>query len=51
MDKYMAQRIIDGAQDYAFVISRRPDLKAGIDQYLNDKGYKYLIRSSDDLRI
>ncbi len=38
MAAYMAQRIIDGAYTYAFVISKRPDLKAGIDAYLAEQG-------------
>lgn len=46
MAAYMAQRIIDGAQDYFFVVSRRPDLKAGIDQYLTDNGHADLIQGS-----
>lgn len=43
MAAYMAQRIIDGAQDYAYVISKRPDLKEGIDTYLSEKGHADLI--------
>lgn len=43
MAAYMGQRIIDGAQDYAFVISKRPDLKAGIDDYLIQKDRQDLI--------
>jgi len=38
MAVYMAQRIIDGAYTYDYVISRRPDLKAGIDAYLTERG-------------
>lgn len=38
MAEYIAQRIIDGVYTYDFVISRRPDLKAGIDAYLTEKG-------------
>lgn len=34
MAAYMAQRIIDGIYTYEYVISRRPDLKPGIDEYL-----------------
>ena len=37
MAAFMGQRIIDEAQGYAFVISKRPDLKDGIDAYLIDK--------------
>jgi hypothetical protein len=43
MAAYIAQRIIDGAQDYAYVISRRADLKAGIDAYLTDHGREDLV--------
>ncbi|KYC67161.1 hypothetical protein [Heyndrickxia coagulans] len=38
MAAYIAQRIIDGAYTYNYVISRRPDLKAGIDAYLAEQG-------------
>lgn len=34
MAAYMAQRIIDGAYTYEYVISKRPDLQTGIDAYL-----------------
>lgn len=34
MAEYMGQRIIDGAYTYDYVISKRPDLKDGIDAYL-----------------
>jgi len=37
MAAYLAQRIIDGAYTYAYVISKRPDLQVGIDAYLIDK--------------
>jgi hypothetical protein len=43
MAAYLAQRIIDGAYPYDFVISRRSDLKAGIDAYLREKGREDLI--------
>jgi hypothetical protein len=43
MAAYMAQRIIDGAYTYDYVISRRPDLKVGIDTYLIGKGREDLI--------
>ncbi|WP_192896540.1 hypothetical protein [Cohnella sp. AR92] len=47
MAAYMAQRIIDGAFDaqggYAYVISKRADLKAGIDAYLTQQGREDLI--------
>lgn len=38
MADYMGQRIIDGAYTYDYVISKRPDLKNGIDAYLTSKG-------------
>lgn len=43
MAAYMAQRIIDGVYTYDYVISKRPDLQAGIDAYLADKGRADLI--------
>lgn len=43
MAAYIAQRIIDGAYTYEYVISCRPDLKEGIDAYLIDKGQADLI--------
>lgn len=43
MAAYLAQRIIDGALDYTYVISKRPNLKAGIDDYLTEKGRTNLI--------
>lgn len=43
MAAYLGQRIIDGAYTYDFVISRRPDLKPGIDLYLREKGREDLI--------
>jgi len=43
MAAYMGQRIIDGIYTYDYVISRRPDLKAGIDAYLASKGREDLI--------
>lgn len=43
MAAYLAQRIIDGAYTYDFVISRRPDLKEGIDVHLREKGREDLI--------
>jgi hypothetical protein len=39
----MGQRIIDGAYTYDYVISKRPDLKAGIDTYLTEQGHADLI--------
>ena len=43
MAAYLAQRIIDGAYTYDYVISKRPDLKEGIDAYLVEKGKESLI--------
>jgi hypothetical protein len=43
MAAYMGQRIIDGVYTYDYVISKRPDLKVGIDQYLIEKGRADLI--------
>lgn len=37
MAAYIGQRIIDGAYTYDYVISKRPDLKTGIDAYLIEK--------------
>ncbi|AOM08950.1 MULTISPECIES: hypothetical protein [Bacillus cereus group] len=34
MANYLGQRIIDEAYTYDYVISKRPDLKSGIDLYL-----------------
>jgi hypothetical protein len=54
MADYLAQRIIDGAFDnskegmtgYKYVISKRPDLKNGIDAYLTEQGKADLIATS-----
>ena len=43
MAKYMAQRIIDGFYTYEYVISKRPDLKEGIDACLTEQGRTDLI--------
>jgi hypothetical protein len=43
MAAYLAQRIIDGAYTYSYVILKRPDLKEGIDTYLISKGREDLI--------
>lgn len=43
MAEYLGQRIIDGALDYAYVISKRPDLKTAIDAYLISKNRGDLI--------
>ena len=41
---YMAKRIIDEVYTYEYVVSKRPDLKAGIDEYLTSQGYSNLIK-------
>lgn len=38
MAKYMAERIIQGAYTYEYVIGKRPDLKDAIDAYLAERG-------------
>lgn len=43
MAAYMGQRIIDGVYTYDYVISKRPDLKGGIDTYLTSQGREDLI--------
>lgn len=43
MAAYMGQRIIDEAYSYNFVLSKRPDLKEGIDAYLISKEQQNLI--------
>ena len=45
MADYMADRIMDGAYTYDYVISKRPDLKVGIDAYLISHGRPDLITS------
>lgn len=40
---YMGSRILSGALDYAYVVSKRPDLKEGIDAFLIEKGREDLI--------
>jgi hypothetical protein len=43
MAAYMGQRIIDGVYSCDYVISKRPDLKEGIDAYLISQGREDLI--------
>lgn len=43
MYKYLAYRIIDGIYTYDYVISKRPDLKEGIDNALIQLGREDLI--------
>lgn len=44
MEAYMGQRIIDQVYTYDYVISKRLDLKQGIDAYLADKGRTDLVK-------
>ncbi|WP_276326513.1 hypothetical protein [Paenibacillus antarcticus] len=43
MAKLVAQSIIDGKTDYTVAITKRPDLKIGIDSYLTGQGRADLI--------
>jgi hypothetical protein len=43
MAAYLGQRIIDGVYTYDYVIGKRPELKAGIDEYLVSQGQEVLI--------
>lgn len=43
MASYLALRIIENGYTYDFVVSKRPDLKSGIDAYLLENGYDNLI--------
>ena len=43
MAAYIGQRIIDEAYSYNYVLSKRPDLKEGIDAYLISKEQQNLI--------
>ncbi|SIR95282.1 hypothetical protein SAMN05878494_5384 [Bacillus cereus] len=43
MAEYMAQRIIDGAFTYAFIIIKMKAYKERIDKYLTDNGREDLI--------
>ncbi|MEK3819692.1 hypothetical protein MKY20_11555 [Cytobacillus sp. FSL W8-0315] len=44
MSEYMGQRIIDGAYTYEYVITKRPDLKEGIDAYFISQGREDLVK-------
>lgn len=46
MANYLAQRVIDGAYTYDYVISKRPDLQSGIDKYLTENEREDLITSA-----
>ena len=43
MAAYMGQAIIDGRYTYTYVVTKRPDLKTGIDAYLTERGRPDLI--------
>jgi hypothetical protein len=43
MAAYLASRIIDNVYTYDYVISKRPDLKSGIESYLISQGREDLI--------
>lgn len=43
MAEYLARRIIDGALDYALVVSKKPQLKSEIDTCLIAAGRENLI--------
>lgn len=45
MGAYLGQRIIAGVYTYDYVISKRPDLKEGIDVYLIERNREDLITS------
>lgn len=47
MEKYLASRIISGALEYSYVITKRPDLKEGVDAYLISSGHGDLIVTED----
>ncbi len=44
MAVFMAKRIIAGRNGYMEVVVARPDLKAGIDEYLIENGHGELIK-------
>lgn len=46
MANYLAQRVIDEIYTYTYVVSRRPDLKNGIDSYLIKNEKEDLITSA-----
>ncbi|MGE7926353.1 hypothetical protein [Lysinibacillus xylanilyticus] len=41
---FLVYRLTTGATDYTLVVSKRPDLKEGIDGELIEKKYEYLIK-------
>lgn len=43
MAAYLANQIILGTLEYSFVVTRKPELKADIDNYLTEKGRADLI--------
>lgn len=46
MIKYLAQRIIEGALTYNYIILKRPDLKESLDHYLIEIGKDNLITNN-----
>nr|WP_250649733.1 hypothetical protein [Bacillus thuringiensis]UQM92407.1 hypothetical protein SY563_000014 [Bacillus thuringiensis] len=49
MANYLAQRVIDEIYTYTYVVSRRPDLKNGIDSYLIKNEREDLITNSSEM--
>lgn len=45
MGAYMGLRIVEGAFTFTYVISKRPDLQDGIEQYLKNQGRDDLIQN------
>jgi len=45
IEKFIAQRVIDGKNTYVEVITKRPDLKEGINEYLTQQNRVDLIKS------
>ena len=50
MTAYIAQRIIDGLYSYDYVIDKRPDMKAEIDEYLA-KQNRNKLNIQDDISV
>lgn len=45
---FLAKQIISGMLDYTEAVTRRPDYKADIDQYLTDTENEHLIVEVED---
>lgn len=43
MVKYLAKQIIRGELEYTYVVSKRPDLKEAIDEFLKENNRQDLI--------